>query len=533
MSFQLENTLALKAWKSMPSRKVLWPALAFTSYLVFALYIQFSAGAWDAAFSSYPDEPAHFTGAVMVRDAFTSNLSSDPIRFAQNYYTHYPYFAVGYWPPLFYIVMGFWFLLVGVGRLQALIIIAGVTAGTSVLVFGLVRKRGGLLVGFFAGFVVLSLPEVQRLTCAVMLDEMVAFFCLCAAVLLLRFLEQPTMRNAVYYGLCCSCAVLTKYNSAYVCVLPLAAAICLRRSPLLRTPGFYAQFIVVVLAVGPWLSWTARLALRGIPDERSGTLFERAGFFCTASFRMFPPHVASAVVFGLLAMAVSSKICRADIVVMCLLYFGVITLLIISPVGPEQRYLLVAAIALLVLSLSGWVDVFELLNGKSQIVAPSGGVFAALLMLFLVALTTGRFKLPENSVRPIVRFITQNGNWSNSRILVDQDLEGPIIAEFAMQDRHRPGYTLLRPDKLLADEDWFGRKYTCKFRSLEDVVAHFQRDPVQLIIWCDKPGTQLREHQRFIKEMVTRYPRIWHRLSSFESGSAHPLTWTIYEHVTR
>lgn len=79
---------------------------------------------------AYPDEPSHFVGAVLVRDWLVSGRWFAPLEFARNYYDHYPFFAVGYWPPLFSIVTGLWLLVAGVGRLQALLIPAVFAAGT-------------------------------------------------------------------------------------------------------------------------------------------------------------------------------------------------------------------------------------------------------------------------------------------------------------------------------------------------------------------------------------------------------------------
>ena len=80
------------------------------AYLALCLAAQAYSGAWHAAFTVYPDEPSHFVGAVMTRDWLVSGPWFAPLGFATNYYEHYPYFAVGYWPPLFSVVTGVWML---------------------------------------------------------------------------------------------------------------------------------------------------------------------------------------------------------------------------------------------------------------------------------------------------------------------------------------------------------------------------------------------------------------------------------------
>jgi uncharacterized membrane protein len=146
--------------KAFAGRKALSSVLVAVAFLLLCLYVQGSTGAWVASFDSYPDEAGHFVGAVMVHDYLASGLSSNPSHFARQYYNHYPFFAIGYWPPLFYILTGLWFLAVGVGRFQALLVSAAAAAGMAWMLYGLVRKRAGAVAGFCAGILFLSLPEV-------------------------------------------------------------------------------------------------------------------------------------------------------------------------------------------------------------------------------------------------------------------------------------------------------------------------------------------------------------------------------------
>lgn len=149
--------------------------------------------------SAYPDEAAHFTGSVMVRDYLASGFKTGPLSFAERYYARYPFFALGYWPPVFYVVSGVSFLVFGAGRVQALMVVAGATAGTALLILLLVRRRASWAAAFCAGLLFLSLPDVQRWTCAVMIDGMVAFFYLAAAVCVLRYLESGSITDPTFF----------------------------------------------------------------------------------------------------------------------------------------------------------------------------------------------------------------------------------------------------------------------------------------------------------------------------------------------
>jgi hypothetical protein len=511
-------------------RKVLTSALVAVAFLLLCLFVQGSTGAWDASFDSYPDEAGHFVGAVMVRDYLASGLSSNPSRFAQQYYTHYPFFGIGYWPPLFYILTGLWLLVAGVGRFQALLVSAVAVTGMAWVLYGLVRERAGLVAGFCAGILFLSLPEVQRWMCAVMVDEMVGFFCLGAAVLLLRYLDAPGFRNAICCGLCCACATLTKYSGAYVCVLPLAACICLRRFSLLRKPSFLAQYLVMGLLIGPWALWTAKLQAVGLP-RMPPPITRRVGRYLIELFEIFPPVLAAVVILGLLALMIMPRVWRADLVVIGLLCIGCLVFVILAPVAPESRYLLVPCAGLLALSFAGWVAALEPLTRRAPMGAQVVPALAVLLTLCMAVAHLRKYnRPPEYSLRSVVQAIVGDPAWADKRIMVSPELEGAMIAEFAVQDRHRPGYRLLRPSKLFAEQGWFGEGYASRFQSCEEMMAYLRRNPVDLIVWRLPSRTPRKAHIRYMGEMLRQYPLAWQRIVFGSVGGALS-PWMLYKFV--
>ena len=517
--------------RALAGRKALPSVLVAIAFLLLCLFVQGSTGAWDASFDSYPDEAGHFVGAVMVRDYLASGFPSSPSRFARQYYNHYPFFGIGYWPPLFYVVTGLWFLLAGVGRFQALLVSAAAVTGMAWVLYGLVRKRAGPVAAVCAGVLFLSLPEVQRWMCAVMVDEMVGFFCLAAAVLLLRYLEQPDFPSAICCGLCCACATLTKYSGAYVCALPLAACICLRRFSLLRKPSFLAQYLVIALLAGPWALWTLKLQAVGLP-RMPPPISRRMGRYLADLFNIFPPLLAVVVILGLLALIVRPRAWRADLAVIGLLCLGCLAFVILAPVAPESRYLLVPCAGLLALSFAGWAAVLEPLSRRGPMGAWAAPVSAVMVTLCVAPAYLRNYERPPvYPIRSVVGDIVGDTAWAGKRIIVAPDLEGPIIAEFAVQDRHRPGYQLIRPSKLFAEQGWFEEGYTSHFRSSEEMMTYLRRNPVDLLIWRLQPHNLRKAHVRYMDEMLRDYPLVWRKVISFGSGDGALSSWTVYQFV--
>jgi len=504
-------------------------ACVAAAFLTFCLLVQDLSGAWSTGFLVYPDEPSHFVGSVMFREWLVSGRWFAPLEFAKSYYAHYPYFAVGYWPPLFSIVTGFWMLLAGVGPRQALLIPAVFAAGTGWLVFQLVRLRAGMVAGLCAGTLYLSLPAVRQWMCAVMVDHMTAFLCLAAAVCLLQYLERPVVWRGSLYALISAFAILSKYSAAYLVVLPCVAILLLRRFELLRKPSFFVQPLIIALLVGPWALWTRRLVFYGLPSESEALTAKRAASFVLETFKIFPPLLMAVVVLGLIALLVRPRAWREGVIGLSLLCVGHLAFLFLSPIGAEQRYLLVPAAVFLVASFAGWSEVLALMSQDTHWASVIPVCAAILTAAFAVLQFSHVVRVPQDQIGSVVGFIVKDPARVTQRIVVSPVLEGPVIAEFATQSP-MPNYYLLRPSKILAHLDWFGLNYSSIFGTSAEMMEYFQQNPVNLIIWNEAPESTLAAHARIMREMLRRYPLAWHKVLPTDSAGGSASSWTIYEY---
>ncbi len=499
--------------------------------LAFCLGVQGWLGAWSADFAAYPDEPSHFVGSVMVRDWLVSGRWLSPLAFARNYYQHYPFFAIGYWPPLFNIVAGFWMLIAGVGRTQALLVPAVCAAGTGWLSFGFVRRRAGMVAGCCAAALYLCLPAVRGWMCAVMVDHMTAFLCLAAAACALRYLRQPVFGNGLLCAAVCGCAILSKYSAAYTPVLPFAAVLFLRRFELLRKPGLLVQPLVVALIVGPWAFWSRKLAFYGLPSEREALTAGRAASFGLEALHLFPPVLTGAILLGLIVLLLRPKAWRDDLVVLGLLVAGHMAFLFVSPISsPEHRYLLLPAAVLLIAGFAGWEEMLKWISPGGRLAKPVWASAAVLTAAFAIWQLAQVPHFPSGRVGDVVAFIEKDPARAGQRIMVPPAAEGPVIAEFVAQSLHRPEHYLLRPGKEFAHADWFGRNYSAVVATPEEMMEYFGRNRVSLLIWNEGPGVALTAHGRMMSEMLRRYPACWNGLFSLGPAGDPALSWTVYEY---
>jgi 4-amino-4-deoxy-L-arabinose transferase-like glycosyltransferase len=519
-------TSAVNRRMTLPHAALLWSA-----YFLFCLVVQASTGAWQAGFVAYADEPSHFVGAVMIHDWLRSGQWFTPSQFARDYYNHYPFFAVGYWPPLFYLLTGVLFLVAGVGRMQALLVPAACAATTAWLVFRLLKHRAGTVAAVCAGFLYLSLPAVQACLCSFMVDHLTACLCIAASVCFVRYLERPGYRNGILSGVSCAGAILSKYSAAYIAALPWVAILLLRRTGLLRKPSFLIQPIVIALMVGPWALWTWRLAFYGLLAHRPALTASRAVSIIVTTFEIFPPVLMGVVVLGLLALLFRRRAWQEDVGLLGLLCAGHLAFLFVSPVLAEPRYLLAPAASLLVLSCAGWAATLPRLAETRRFTGAITASTAVLTSVFVLVYFGSYPRPAQHPIRPIVETVLKNKAWAGQRLVVPSDLEGPFIAEFVAQERPRPASYLLRPDKILASSDWFGGHYTPFFATPEQMMEYFRRNPVRLIIWHDQPGRIQVEDQRVLGEMLRKNPLVWRNAEILGSAGGATASWAVYEYV--
>lgn len=509
------------------------PALVAVAFLLFCFLVQRRSGAWEASFASYPDEASHFVGSVMFRDYLASGFRAKPLAFAEKYYSQYPYFAVGYWPPLFYIFTALWFLAFGVGRVQALIIVAAANAGTAWLLFHLLRRRLGVVAAFCAGILYLSLPEVQRWTCAVMVDGMVALFSLAAAVFVIRYLEREHWVDSLGFAICAAGAILTKYSGAYISVLAFAAIIILRRWSLLRKPSFLVQPLLILAIAGPWVYWTRHYTSTGLLGYTT-TFWHRLVFSPLQIFTIFPPLLLAVIVIGLAALLVIRNAWSTDLVVVGLLFAGLGTSFAVAPVEVELRYVLAGGAALLVLALAGWAAIAERLNVTRRHARTAVTTLAVVVAGSTLISHFLRYPQPRRyNIRSAVTAVLNQPASKPVRILAPPDLEGPTIAEFANLVGSRQNYELKRPIKLFTTGDWFLRNYECRVRTSNEMLNVLEDEQLDMLVWHGYDPARKYRHEDLMSEMLTSNPDRWKKVASIASTANDPFPWDVYRLVRK
>ncbi|HEX7359993.1 MAG TPA: glycosyltransferase family 39 protein [Bryobacteraceae bacterium] len=499
--------------------------LAFLGFFLVVSILQRLTGGVATSFGLFPDEPAHYISSLLLRDYLASGFHQTPLAFAVNYYTALPYFAVGYWPPAFYVIGGIWMLLFGVQRASALALIAVVVALLAATVFRVTRRHGANPVAAGAwALLVLLIPQAIRSSSMYMLDLPVALFSLWALLEEIRYFQTPGRpRHAIGYALCASLAFLIKFSGGFVFLLPVALVAGTRKWSLLRNKWFWIQPAIVVALCGPWILYTHRLIFVGLPSEGTAVHPHVAlGAFFLEFARVAGPVLVTCAVAGMLLAALKKR-WNVELFMYAAAPVCVVLFLAATPVGANGRYFL-AAIAPLILLIACSFERLGLFKKRALGTALPAILLAAGAIRCAVAFP----HYPPDRLRPLVQYVNANPNWSHASILLPPDCEGPAIAEFAEYAPHRPFHTLLRPSKILGISGWWGIKQS-RYATSAEFERTLARNPIDLII-TDQLQTTKTPVDHIILGAVQKFPNDWRHAAVVKSPCGHRVcgVWDIY-----
>jgi hypothetical protein len=202
----------------------------------------------------------------------------------------------------------------------------------------------------------------------------------------------------------------------------------------------------------------------------------------------------------------------------------------VSPVEVEPRYLFVPAAVFLVVSFAGWSELLALISPGGRRASAISVLVASLTLLFVISEFGDFTGMPLGNIRDVVAFIVKDAARAGQRVVVSPSIEGPLIAEFVAQSSHRPAHYLLRPSKLLARRDWFGGKYSSVYAAPEEMMEYFRKNPVNLVIWNERPEAKIEAHARIMSEMLRGYPQSWHKVLELGPAGRSASSWTVYEY---
>ncbi len=499
-------------------------------FFIAAIWLQ-APGTYSAELAGHPDEAAHYTTGLMVRDYIAAGLPGSPLRFAENYYLHYPQVALGHWPPVFYALQALWTLPFSPTRLSLMLFMATITALVADTLYATLRAEVTVPAALTAGLLFVGLPIVRAQTSAVMAEMPLALFSFLAVRAFGRFMESERTRDTLAFGLWATLAILTKGNGWALVALPLLTVFITGRLELVRRAAFWYPALLVALFCAPWTAATMGVAANGMLYEPGATYTALATrFYAYALVTLLAFPLTCLALLGVYAYVVVPRMRGRVVGVWPSLAAWIVVLWAfhaLVPAGLERRHVVGGAIPLVIFATAGlWWAAKRLAPGKATM---------------LVTIVTGTAFLLECSAMPPKRHygfaplavqLLERQDLSDSVFLVssEADGEGMLVSEIAMHEA-RPGHIVLRARKLLAQGDWIGRAYRSAYRTPEAIQRVLENIPVGVVAVEITRGATPIQHHRLIIAMLRQHPERWRHLATFRADPkpGRPSRVLVYE----
>jgi hypothetical protein len=177
-------------------------------------------------FSENVDETVHAATGLYVASFLHDLPLRHPVQYTYRYYAQYPSLGIVMYPPLFYLVEGVAFLVLGASVLTARLTIMFFALFGLAFWFKLVEELEDEYTAALSTLLLAFLPAVLRYEKSVMLDLPLMASCIAASYFWVVYLRRGTRRSLYWFAAFLCMAFLTKHHAIYLlvwCLLTLTA----------------------------------------------------------------------------------------------------------------------------------------------------------------------------------------------------------------------------------------------------------------------------------------------------------------------
>jgi 4-amino-4-deoxy-L-arabinose transferase-like glycosyltransferase len=462
----------------------------------------------------------------MLHD-YVANLKwTSPLAFALEYYRHYPKVAFGHWPPFFYVVQAIWMLLFSTSRMSVRLEIAFTTALLAYSVCVECRRWfGGRKSAVLAGLLTVCIPLVQKYADEEMSEVLLTLMCFWAAVFFSRYLDSQRVRDNVLFALFFALAILTKGTGWLLAGIIPIGVVLTRKFLIVKSRRFWVAPAIVGILCLPWQLFTLTMAEQGWADtSHAGVLYaiRATGEFSLIVLRVAGLPLAFLAILGIVAMVLAPAVrgsVKSSPAVMLSLIICTIIFHAVVPAGVEDRKMLIAIPAWVLFIFAGgfWLSGRLALSYAFTRWAPYLLTSAAIAAFLL-----GTFSIPQQKhygFEDAARYIGSRPDLAGNTILVSDNSigEGLLISEIAMHEK-RPGETIVRGTKALADVDWGGSRYRSLYATPQQLIQALDKLHIDLVVTDTFPGTRDWKHNQLLRQALQDRSR-FQLIGSFDGDS--------------
>jgi hypothetical protein len=237
------------AWLRISFLPFLSARPVFVLVIVIGLVIALDLG---GEFHFHGDEQRHAVTGLFFRDAMVDRPWQDPMAYAYGYYAKYPALGLVYWPPLFHVVEGVYFLLFGISVLTSRLAVLTFALIAVYFWYRIAETQGSRSLAVLSTLAFPLLPFMLTFERVTMLEIPMTALCLGAIHFWIQFHRTEKRRDLVLLSLFLIAAMLTNQKSYYLAFLLTVHFIIKWRFWMLRRWDVWAAIVVTNAAVLSW-----------------------------------------------------------------------------------------------------------------------------------------------------------------------------------------------------------------------------------------------------------------------------------------
>lgn len=374
----LESTTSYAAERS----KGLKQLLAFLLYppvmLLVIVTLVAGRGIARGEFFFYGDEMRHAMNGVFFRDFLMDLPLRHPVQYVYDYYAKYPALAFPHWPPLFHLIEGVFFLVLGLSPWVSRLVILCFALLAAYFWYRIAERFGPRYRAFLSAVILTCTPFILLYEQVTMLEIPALAACLGAVHFWLNFLETERRRDLWALVALVASAFLISQKAVFLPFLIGTDLILERRFRLLKRTDVWLGILAFLAAVFPWYLLalkTVNTLVSRITGDRFGylTLGINYTFYLTALYHQLGPVLLGLACIGLVIALLRRT--RVDRFLLVWLFSSYVCFVLISE--KDSRHAMVWIPPLLYLAL---VALEALLVRRTWAMVASSG----LALVFLV-----------------------------------------------------------------------------------------------------------------------------------------------------
>src|SRR5262245_34298793 len=299
------------------------------------------------------DAPRHAANGLFWWD-FLSSFSVHPVEFALSYYARYPVIHPTAYPPLFYVVEGFVFFLLGASLYVFMMLVSVFALMAGAYLIAWLRRWVAPEAGW-GGLLLILQPGVITWSNAVMLNIPSMAISLAALYHTRRWIEFPASRHIYLVGIFALMGILTYFPGAVVVPIIIVWIFAERWREVLRDRRVWILLllsIVLLLPVGLIVKqWAPRYVSVALSLFRMAGRPDRWTYYLDRMYENLSPLLLWLALLGL-ALGVVNKAWRKEM--QYLLIWSVICYAVFSSIWVrEARYVLLIVPAAVISAVVG------------------------------------------------------------------------------------------------------------------------------------------------------------------------------------